>query len=150
MLAIVLSLSLLGIGAPVLAVEAVPPTEADTLITRAEQHLRRGEHAPGIALLEQAVGLAPGSYRARLRLAGGHLLARHYRQSIDEFQAAVSMLPPNDPQRSKGFAGLGIAYLHTGRYGAARAALQEAARLDPSKRPDLDPVLAFLDRRSRQ
>ena len=53
-----------------------------------------------------------------------------------------------DPNNADAFVGMAVAYLHSGDYALARAALEEARRLAPEKGAQIDQVLAYLDRRS--
>lgn len=43
---------------------------------------------------------------------------------------------------------MALAYIHAGRYPLARAALEEAKRIDFSKREEVDKLIAWIDRRA--
>jgi Tfp pilus assembly protein PilF len=43
---------------------------------------------------------------------------------------------------------MSVAYLHSARYDLARVSLDEAIRIDPSKRTQAEPLLAYIDRAS--
>jgi hypothetical protein len=42
---------------------------------------------------------------------------------------------------------MAVAYLHTARYPLARAALEEAKRIDPAKQAKVDELIAWIDQR---
>jgi Flp pilus assembly protein TadD len=96
-----------------------------------------------LAVLREAVAAAPKSSPAYQRLGGAQLMSQDYAGSVDSFQRAISL----DPTNAAAFVGMGMAYLHTGRFGQARAAMVEAKRLDPSKQDKLDEVIAWIDQR---
>jgi Flp pilus assembly protein TadD len=73
------------------------------------------------------------------------LLKQEYAEAIRSFQIAIGL---DAEDNAEAFIGLGIAYLHLGQYGAARAALTEARRLKPESGSDIDQLLAWLDGRS--
>ena len=137
--------SLCGLCLLVLSVFAgfAAATDVEALIDRGEAQLRTGDPAGAARSLEQAAATDPGSFRARLRLAGAYLMSQRYADSIPQFQAAIALEPDN----SAAFAGLGVAYLHSGQYGPAREALRRAARLDPSKEADIAPLLERIEQR---
>ncbi|MGD2084061.1 MAG: tetratricopeptide repeat protein [Chromatiales bacterium] len=85
----------------------------------------------------------PDSALLHLRLGGVQLLRQHHSDAVESFQTAIGLGAEGAPA----FIGLGIAYLHMGRYGSATAALEEAARLDPGKRSDIEALLSSLDSR---
>ena len=64
--------------------------------------------------------------------------------AIDQFQQAIGL----DADNASAFIGMGIAYLHSDRLSAAKAALGEARRLDPDKAPQIDDLISRIDQRS--
>lgn len=128
---------LLGAGL-VLAAETGTPMAAG------DRYAERGQIAEAIDQYREVLRRDPRSVQAHMKLAGMELLAGHYTESIQLFQASIGL----DPSNAKAFVGLAMAYLHLGQYGAARAALAEAKRLDPVKQPDIDGILVWLDARS--
>ena len=53
-----------------------------------------------------------------------------------------------DQTNAGAFLGMAMAYLHLGRYELARQSLNEAERLDPSKKAEISKVRTWLDSRS--
>jgi len=76
-----------------------------------------------------------------MRLAGAFVAQGNFSSAIGVYQQAIGL----DPNNAKAFIGLGIAYLHGGNKPLARAALQEAIRLEPGRETQLAPVIAALD-----
>ena len=116
----------------------------DELIEQAEFQAGTGQYMEALELLQQALQLAPDSSLVYTRLGGIQLLRQRYREGIEHFQQAITL----DQANAQAFIGMAIGYLHLGRYNLARAALNEAERLDPAKQPEIDKVLAWLDQRS--
>ena len=119
------------------------PISTDDLISKGEAQLQQGDLPSAIETLTAAVKREPGSSLARTRLGGAYLLDQQYTPAIDQFQQAISADADNAPA----FIGMGIAYLHSGRFGLAKAALDEAKRIDPNKAKEIDEVQAKIDAR---
>lgn len=94
--------------------------------------------------LQSAINKAPDSSLAYTRLGGVRVLRQQYSAGIQDFQQAIML----DQHNATAFVGLAVAYLHMGQQGLAKAALQEAVRLDPSKKPEVDKVLAWIEQRN--
>ena len=127
---------------------AVPsPAQAENaapgLLQRGEALLNEGKLPEAVAVLREAVAAEPQSAQAFQRLGGAQLMSQDYAGSVESFQRAISL----DATNAAAFVGLGMAYLHSGRFGQARAAMVEAKRLDPSKQAKLDEVIAWIDQR---
>ena len=127
---------------------AVPsPVQAENpgpgLLQRGEALLNDGKLPEAVAVLREAVAAEPQSSRAFQRLGGAQLMSQDYAGSVESFQRAISL----DATNAAAFVGMGMAYLHSGRFGQARAAMVEAKRLDPSKQAKLDEVIAWIDQR---
>ena len=116
---------------------------APDLLQRGEALLNEGKLPEALAVLREAVAAAPQSSTAYQRLGGAQLMSQDYADSVESFQHAISL----DATNAAAFVGMGMAYLHTGRFGQARAAMVEAKRLDPSKQDKLDEVIAWIDQR---
>ncbi|TNF50784.1 MAG: tetratricopeptide repeat protein [Gammaproteobacteria bacterium] len=134
--------------AGVQAEPAVPsPAQAGNagpgLLQRGETLLNEGKLTEAVAVLREAVAAEPQSAQAFLRLGGAQLMSQDYSGSIQSFQRAISL----DASNADAFVGMGMAYLHSGRLGQARAAMIEAKRLDPAKQAKIDEVIAWIDRR---
>lgn len=136
LLAATLSMSL-----PAAAGEAQPPATAEKLIRAAETQLAQQDIDGAIATLTRAVHADPQSVRAHTRLGGAFLLAQRYDNAIEQFQQAVGL----DGDHAGAFIGLGVAYLHQGRGGQAKAALAEAKRLSPDKAAEIDDLIQRIE-----
>jgi tetratricopeptide (TPR) repeat protein len=127
-----------------LVMSATLAADAAALIRAGEAKLKLGEMDAGLALLRQAAQTDPGSSLARTRVGGALLLKREYRAAIAEFRAAIAL----DASNADAFVGMAVAYLHGGDYPLARAALEEAKRLDPTKAVEIDALIAYIDERA--
>ena len=65
-------------------------------------------------------------------------------EAVQNFQRAVSL----GDNGARSFLGLGMAYLHLGQFGAARAAFVEARSRGTSNPQEVDRVVARIDARS--
>lgn len=104
------------------------PAEAEKYYDNYRASLaKHGRPEDLLALLETALGQAPGS--ARLHYELGTFLAGHGRmeEAIRHFQEAVRL----DPGNAGNLANLGLALAQVGRPTEARAALQQALQLNP-------------------
>jgi len=131
-----LALILIGLLPPALAEEPGP-------LQRGEANLKEGKLPEALLALQEAVAADPQSSLAYQRLGGAQLMSQDYDGSIQSFQRAIAL----DARNAEAFVGLGMAYLHTGRLGLARAALEEAKRIDPAKEIRIDEVIAWIDQR---
>ncbi|MGE5320001.1 MAG: tetratricopeptide repeat protein [Hyphomicrobiaceae bacterium] len=131
-----LVLMLVGLG-------ACASLRAETLLELGARQTQTGNLDDALATYRQAVAAEPRSSIAHTRLGGVLLLRQQHGESIGQFKTAIGL----DPANADAFVGLGMAYLHQGRYPLARAALAEALRLKPSRRQEIDQVLAWLDGR---
>ncbi|NCA88227.1 MAG: tetratricopeptide repeat protein [Gammaproteobacteria bacterium] len=123
------------------------PAQAESaglgLLQRGEALLNEGKLPEAVAVLQEAVAAEPQSAQAFQRLGGAQLMSQDYAGSVESFQRAISL----DATNAAAFVGMGMAFLHSGRFGQARAAMVEAKRLDPSKQAKLDEVIAWIDQR---
>jgi Tfp pilus assembly protein PilF len=117
--------------------------DANVLISQGEQHLKTGEVDEGLALFRQALEEEPSSSLAYTRIGGAQLLKQEYGPAIDSFRQAIVL----EANNADAFVGMAMAYLHNGDYALARASLEEAKRIDPSKQTEIDNVIAYLDQR---
>jgi len=120
------------------------PATADELISAAETQLSQQDIDGAIATLTRAVDADPKSTLAHTRLGGAYLMAQRYDNAIEEFQTSIAL----DADNAGAFIGLGVAYLHQGRSGQAKAALTEARRLAPDKAAEIDDLISNIERAS--
>ncbi len=117
--------------------------DAQALIAAGEAQLAQGKAEEAITTLQQAVAADPKSSLAHLRLGGARLMRQENRAAIADFRNAIGA----DPNNADAFVGMAVAYLHSGDYALARAALGEAKRVAPAKAAEIDRVLSYLDER---
>jgi len=80
---------------------------------------------------------------AQTRIGGALLLKQDYGLAIESFRQAILL----DGANADAFVGMAMAYLHGGDYALARAALEEAKRIDPAKQAKVDEVIAYINQR---
>jgi Tfp pilus assembly protein PilF len=90
---------------------------------------------------EEAVKADPKSIDALMKLAGIQLTRLNYSAANLTYRDVLAI----DPKNAKAWMGMGMCYLHSGSREMARAAFEEALRADPSRKQQLEPVLAELD-----
>jgi Tfp pilus assembly protein PilF len=129
-----------------LALFFILPLTATTedLMQQGQRQLDAGELEQAELTFKEAVTQNPDSTLGYTRLGGVQLLRQEYRAGVENFQRAIAL----DPDNADAFIGMALAYLHMGQYGLARASLQEAQRIAPAKREQIDRVLAWIDQRS--
>ena len=129
-----------------LAAAAGPLRSASgTELEGAERLTREGRVDSALAVYRELSESQPDSAVVHARLGGMLLLKQNYAEAIRSFQIAIGLEPENS---GSAFIGLGIAYLHLGQYGPARAALMEARRLNPESAADLEQLVVWLDSRA--
>jgi tetratricopeptide (TPR) repeat protein len=114
------------------------------LIRQGESEMQAGRIEEAVATLERAVAENPESSLAYTRLGGAQILTQAYGAGIESFKRAISL----DATNADAFVGMAVAYLHTGRYALARAALVEAKTIDTAKADEVDDLIAWIDERS--
>lgn len=122
---------------------AAAAADVDVLIEKGEAQLKAGEIDAAIAILQEAVSADPKSALAYTRLGGAQVMKQDYDAGLASFKRAIAL----DAGNAVAFVGMAVAYLHSGRYPLARAALEEAKRIDPSKQGEVDKLIGWIDRR---
>lgn len=126
------------IAAPVCA------AQASDLVREGEAKLQAGDIDAAVIILERAVEQDSDSALARTRLGGALLLRQDQAAAIVQFRKAIAL----DARNADAFVGMAVAEIHLGRYGVARAALEEAKSIDPEKGESVDAVIAWIDTRT--
>ena len=124
---------------------ATAEDETQALLNRGYEQTQAGQLDEALDTLQLAVNKAPDSSLAYTRLGGVRLLRQEYTDGIKDFQQAISL----DQTNAVAFIGMSVAYLHMSQYSLARAALDEAVRIDPSRKPEIDKVVAWIEQRSK-
>jgi Flp pilus assembly protein TadD len=114
------------------------------LLEQSYRQTSSGDLDAALKTLQAAADKAPESSLVHTRLGGVRVLRQEYSAGIKDFQQAIML----DQQNATAFIGMAVAYLHLGQYNLARAALDEAGKLDPSKQAQIDRVLGWIDQRT--
>ena len=117
---------------------------ASQSIANAEQFWAEGKLDEAQKELEAAASAKPESAEVLLRLAGFQLSRQMMTDCITNYKKVISL----EPKNSKAWIGLGMAYLHISNPGLAKAALEEAVRVDPARKEKLQPVINKLSEKS--
>lgn len=120
--------------------------EVDALLQQSYTQTEAGNLDEALQLIQQAITKAPDSSLVYTRLGGLRVLRQEYDEGIKDFQKAIML----DQNNATAFVGMAVAYLHMGQHSLAKAALNEAARLDPTKQPEIDKVLAWIAQRDEE
>jgi Flp pilus assembly protein TadD len=128
------------------SVSAQAGEHTDKLIQQSFQQTQAGRLEDALRTLQQAVGEDPQSALAHTRLGGVQILRQEYGAGIRSFQQAIML----DQTNAAAFIGMAVAYLHLGQYNLAKAALNEAGKLDPAKQPEIEKILAWINQRSEK
>jgi tetratricopeptide (TPR) repeat protein len=134
------------LSAALIVAFAVPAFGSDVagLVQRGEEQLKAGELDAAVATLQEAVAADPRSSLAYTRLGGAQVMKQDYAAGVESFKQAIAL----DGENANAFVGMAVAYLHSGRHALARAALEEAKRIDPSKQAEADKLIAWIDKRA--
>ena len=142
-------LRLLHVSAACLALALSAPlyataeTSTADLLEQGQQQLDAGDLDQALTSFQLVVEHDPQSTIGYTRLGGVQILRQEYRSGIQSFQTAVLL----DQNNSDAFVGMALAYIHLGQYSLARASLQEAQRVGPDRKAEIDKVLAWIDQR---
>ncbi len=120
---------------------ALAQTEA--AIAQGQEKAAAGDIKGALEVYLEMTRSHPDSYEAHALLGGMQLLDQHYSDAVKSFQRAVSL----GDAGARSFVGMGMAYLHMGQYGPARAAFVEAKSRGVSADSDVDQIIAWIDKR---
>jgi Flp pilus assembly protein TadD len=120
---------------------ALAQTEA--AIAQGQEKAAAGDIKGALEVYLEMTRSHPDSYEAHALLGGMQLLDQHYADAVKSFQRAISL----GDQGARSFVGMGMAYLHMGQYGPARAAFVEAKSRGVSADSDVDQIIAWIDKR---
>ena len=136
---------LFGIAMMLMFAFAIPQSTAGqdvtALLEQGNRQSATGDIEGAFESYKHAVENDPKSVDARFKLAAMQMVRGEYRASIENYKTVISM----EQNNANAFVGMGIAYLHLGSHGLARAAFEEALKLDPSKRNDIQHVIDWID-----
>jgi Flp pilus assembly protein TadD len=117
--------------------------QTDASLTEGQQKAAAGDIEGALAVYEELTRSQPDSHEAYAHLGGMQLLDQRYADAVKSFQRAISL----GDRETRSFIGMGMAYLHMGRYGAARAAFVEARSRRTGNTEDIDDIIAWIDTR---
>ncbi len=117
--------------------------DAKNPLQQGDEFYAKGDVKTALNFYEQAVQKNPDSAQIWFKLARTQMVSNQYLASVKSYQKSITL----DHNNALAFIGMAITYLHLGQYNHARASLQEAARIDPSKQAEVDKVLLQLDNR---
>ena len=133
-----------------ICVLAIALSWANSALAQTEAALAQGQEKAAAGDIKGALEVYlemtrshPDSYEAHALLGGMQLLDQHYADAVKSFQRAISL----GDQGARSFVGMGMAYLHMGQYGPARAAFVEAKSRGVSADSDVDQIIAWIDKR---
>ena len=124
---------------------AMAVADPGELIQRGDALTAEGKIQEAEALYRQAVETAPDNGLAHFKLAGNSIVQGRYSDGVKSYQRFISL----NGSDAKAFIGMGAAYVHMGRYQLAKAAFEEALRIEPKRKDELVGVIAWLDQRAQ-
>ncbi|TCJ17127.1 tetratricopeptide repeat protein [Parasulfuritortus cantonensis] len=137
---------LAGLAFMVGAAAAHANASADKWLEQGDSQWRQGHTDQAMKSYEAAEKSEPNSSRILMKKAGLYLATQNFDSAIRTYQSVIGAEPGN----AVAFIGMGIAYLHGGDNDLARAAFEEALRLEPKRKAQLAPVLASLDEQANR
>ncbi len=120
-------------------------SELGQALTEGQQLAAAGDIKGALSVYEATARSHPDSHEAFAQLGGMQLLDQRYADAVRSFQRAVTL--GDDGTRS--FIGMGMAYLHMGQPGPARAAFVEARARGGEHPTDIDDIIRWIDSRDR-
>lgn len=137
---------LLGLALAALAWSTLTLAQAPGTLADGQQKAAAGDIEGALAIYRELTESQPESYEAFAHLGGMQLLDQRYSDAVESFQRAISL--GDDGTRS--FIGMGMAYLHMGQLGPARAAFVEARTRGTENADDVDGIISWIDSRNPQ
>ena len=125
---------------------ALALAQASGTLADGQQKAAAGDIQGALAIYRELTETQPDSYEAFAHLGGMQLLDQRYSDAVKSFQQAISL--GDDGRRS--FIGMGMAYLHMGQLGPARAAFVEARDRGTENSADVDGIISWIDSRQPQ
>ncbi len=116
-------------------------TRIDAAFAEGREKAAAGDIDGALTVYEALTKAHPKSRRAFAHLGSMQLLNQHYPDAVKSFQQAIML--GDDGARS--FIGIGMAYLHMGQLGPARAAFVEAKSRGLDNPKDIDDIIGWID-----
>lgn len=138
-LIVLISIALaIALGLANLAYARTAPTIAD-----GQQLADVGDIKGAMRVFAALARAQPDSTEAHARLGGMQLLDRQYADAVRSFQRAISL----GDNGARSFLGMGMAYLHMGQMGPARASFIEARARGTRHPAQLQEIITWIDTR---
>lgn len=102
-----------------------------------------GNIKDALGFFEKAVKENPDSSESWFKLARTQMLNNRHSDSVKSYQKSITL----DQNNALAFVGMAISYMHIGLYNHAKASLNEASRIDPSKKTEVDKVLLQIEKK---
>ena len=115
--------------------------DAKSSLEEGDRLYQAGNVKEALGFYEKAVKENPDSSTIWFKLARTQMLNSQNAASVKSYQKSITL----DNSNALAFIGMAIAYLHIGQYNHAKASLSEAARIDPSKKAEVDKVLMQIE-----
>ena len=122
---------------------AITLSWANIALAQGQEKAAAGDIKGALEVYLEMTRTHPDSYEAHALLGGMQLLDQHYADAVKSFQRAISL----GDAGARSFVGMGMAYLHMGQLGPARAAFVEAKSRGVSADSDVDQIIAWIDKR---
>lgn len=117
---------------------------ANGTLAEGQEKAAEGDIKGAMTIYQGLTQSQPDSHEAFALLGGMQLLDQRYSDAVKSFQQAITL--GDDGTRS--FIGMGMAYLHMGQLGPARAAFVEAKSRGAESPADVDDIISWIDTRN--
>jgi Flp pilus assembly protein TadD len=117
--------------------------ELGKALAEGQQLAAAGDIEGALSIYEGLTRSHPDSYEAFAQLGGMQLLDQRYADAVESFQHAVTL----GDKGTRSFIGMGMAYLHLGEMGPARAAFVEAKSRGTEHPAEVDDIIRWIDSR---
>lgn len=131
-----LALLLHGLSSPLLA-----DTSAADLMKKGDEQWAANQTDQAMESFLAAEKADPKSVEVLMKKAGLQMTTLHYSDAIETYQKAIGL----DHKNARAFIGMGICYMHVGGNTLAKAAFEEAIKIEPERKAQLEPVLASIE-----
>lgn len=133
----------LFVASAALVVGSLAVAQAKDPFEAAQAKAASGDIQGALKIYQDLTRQYPESADAFAHLGGMQLLDQRYRDAVKSFQQAVTL----GDATARSFIGMGMAYLHLGQLGPARAAFVEAQQRGNDRPDDIAGIIAWIDAR---
>ena len=117
--------------------------QVDASLAEGQRKAAAGDIKGALEVYKGLTQTHPDSHEAFALLGGMQLLDQRYADAVKSFQSAISL----GDEGTRSFIGMGMAYLHMGQLGPARAAFVEAKSRGTENTADVDDIIQWIDKR---